>query len=106
LAIEEAAKAWMLYIKLLVQGSGSRYTLPVAKAEREQLESYLKSNASYLEELDSEIVSVFREHKVKLRFMRFLLGYFKKLLSIVAKKELLRPFVEKIRGPAFTSPRS
>jgi AbiV len=101
LSIEEIGKAWMLYFRMLFQGRSSRFAPRLSARESEVVEAYLETHADYLRKLDKEILEGFRWHRVKLRFLSFLLGYLEVALPLLAKKGRLVPFAEAIHGPAF-----
>lgn len=101
LSIEEIGKAWMLYFRMLFQGRRVRFAPKLSAKERAPVAAYLEAHAAYLRKLDSEILDGFRWHKVKLRFLSFLLGYVELALPILATKKRLIPLAEAIHGPAF-----
>ena len=100
LSIEEAAKAWMLYFRLLLQGRKIKFAPRFTSIERLEIEKYLESHEGQLRKLDDEIITSFKSHKVKLQFLSFLLGYVEKVLPIVAKNGRLKRLAEEIHGPA------
>jgi HEPN superfamily AbiV-like protein len=101
LSIEEAGKAWMLYFRLLFQGRQTKFAPRLSSKERAPVEEYLDAHADYLRKLDQEILEGFRWHRVKLRFLSFLLGYVEIALPLLARKGRLVPLAEAIHGPAF-----
>jgi len=101
LSIEEAAKAWMVYFKLLSQGRRPRFSPRLTKSDKGKLEAYLSGNVEYLKGLDKEIFLAFKRHKVKLRFLAFLLGYLEVTLPLLATKTRYLRNVQSLSGPAF-----
>lgn len=101
LSIEEIGKAWMLYFRLLFQGRRTKLLPRLSAGERKTIGTYLESHAAYLGRLDKEILDGFKWHRVKLRFLSFLLGYIEVALPVLANKGRLAPLAEVIHGPAF-----
>ena len=99
LSVEEAAKAWMLYFRLLFQGRRPRFSPRLSRTGNAEIDEFLESQASYLRGLDNEIAAAFRFHKVKLRFLSFLLLYVEKVLPVLGKKGNLKRLAEEIHGP-------
>jgi hypothetical protein len=101
LSIEEASKAWMLYFRTLFQGRTARHLPRLSRAEAQPIADYFVQHADYLAHLDREILDAFRFHKVKLRFLSFLLGYVKLALPVLSKKGRLTRLAQEVHGPAF-----
>jgi hypothetical protein len=100
LSIEEAAKAWMLYFRLLFQGRRPRFSPRLSRSEHAELDDFLESQSTYLKGLDNEIAAAFWFHKVKLRFLSFLFRYVEKVLPVLGKKGDLKRPAEEVHGPA------
>jgi hypothetical protein len=100
LSIEEAAKGWMLYFRLLFQGRKTKFSPRIPLKEWKAIEKYLDSRESYLRQLDGEIAAAFRSHIVKLRFLSFLLGYLKIALPVAAKRGRFARLAQEVHGPA------
>lgn len=101
LSIEEAAKGWMLYFRLLAQGRRTRIRIGVTSRELKAASDFLESRADYLRGLDGEIIDAFKFHKVKLRFAAFLLQYLELALPSLAKEGGLLKAAQALHGPAF-----
>ncbi len=100
LSIEEAAKAWMLYFRLLFQGRRPKFFPRLSRNDHAELDKFLESHSSYLKGLDNEIAAAFRFHKVKLRFLSFLLRYVEKVFPVLGKRGNLKRLAEEVHGPA------
>ena len=102
LSIEEAANGWMLYFRILFQGRKTRFKVHLSPRKKRAIDRYLEKNPPYLSNLDSEIQDAFRHHKVKLRFLTFLLGYVKCALPLMAsERKSLVALAKEVHGPAF-----
>ena len=101
LSIEESAKAWMLYFRLLFQGRGPRIRARIPRKKLLRVGEYLQQHRDYLSRLDREIAAAFRYHKVKLKFLAFLLGYLEVALPIFEEAERFKGIAEALHGPAF-----
>jgi hypothetical protein len=101
LSIEESGKAWMLYFRLLFQGRKTKFTPRISARESRPVEAYLEAHSDYLKKLDREILDGFKWHRVKLKFLSFLLGYLDVALPLLLGKGRLLPLAEAIHGPAF-----
>jgi AbiV family abortive infection protein len=101
LSIEEAGKAWMLYFRMLFQGRKPRHVPRVPPKDRKAGEDYLDRHETYLRALDKQIFDGFQFHKVKLRFITFLLGYIEVSLPVLGVRGRLVPLAQAIHGPAF-----
>lgn len=85
LSIEEACKAWLLYLRLTFQGRRPKTNLRFKRKAELQLGQYIEANDEYLRDLDKEIAGAFKRHGFKLRFLQFLFGYLK--IAVPAAKE-------------------
>jgi hypothetical protein len=101
LSLEEAAKGWMLYFRLIFQGRKSRVRIRMSPKESKVAVDFLDSKAVYLEGLDGEIFLAFKWHKVKLRFLAFLLEYLELALPVLVKRARTLKITQELHGPAF-----
>jgi AbiV family abortive infection protein len=101
LSIEESAKAWMLFFRLLFQGRRSKAHIRLTSKEMKKAYQFLESKAEYLRGLDDEILLAFERHKVKLRFLAFLLEYIELALPVLSTKERALRIAQELHGPTF-----
>jgi hypothetical protein len=101
LSIEEAAKGWMLFLRLQAQGRTVRNLPRISKAVSRALEKAIEENLDDLAHLDDRILEAFRDHRVKLRFLRLLLRFVSAGLPLLSKKEDMVRISQDIHGPAF-----
>lgn len=101
LSIEEAAKGWMLYFRLLLQGRNTKVPLRMSSKEFKAAGEFLASKVDYLRGIDDEILLAFKWHRVKLRFLAFLLEYLELTLPLLAKRDRVLRLAQELQGPAF-----
>lgn len=98
LSIEEACKAWMLYFWLLFQGRRTRAPLRASRKLARAMDAYLESKADYLTHFGTETLAAFKWHRVKLRFLSFLLGFLKITASESRSSDEIAKIVTRIQG--------
>lgn len=106
LSVEEASKAWLLYFVWLFGTDREPQGGPVkfSKEETRALEDFFARNRKYLESLGDQIPLAFRDHRPKLRFLRFLVDYINELTPILqSKKEYIAQLSEIVVGPVFNA---
>jgi len=101
LSIEESAKGWMLYFRLLLQGQTVKAPFRVSRKEAKPITDFLESRADYLVGLDGDILLAFRRHEVKLRFLAFLLEFLEKSVPMLAAKDRPVQIAQTLQGHVF-----
>ncbi len=101
LSIEEAAKGWMLYLRLIAQGRKVPHLPRISRAVSKALKRTLEENFDDLAHLDERIWEAFRDHRVKLRFLGVLLQFVSAGLPLLAKQDDVVRLTQDIQGPAF-----
>lgn len=101
LSIEEAAKGWMLFLRLQAQGRAVRNLPRIPKSVSKALEQAAQDSLDDLAHLDDRILEAFRDHRVKLRFLSLLLKFVSAGLPMLSKKEDMVRISQDIQGPAF-----
>jgi hypothetical protein len=100
LSVEEAAKAWLLYFRFMAQGRTVRNLPRIPAAVRRAMEAAAESSLKDFQDLDHTIFEAFRDHRVKLRFLGFLLKQLEVSLPIFAKSAEMAQIGQDIQGPA------
>lgn len=100
LSIEEAAKAWMLFFRFMAQGRSIRNLPRASRAVLAEMENVARSHEDDLSNLDDRILEAFRDHRVKLRFVGFLLEEIQASLPLLTKQEDLTRIRQDLAGPA------
>lgn len=101
LSIEEAAKGWMLFLRLQAQGRELPNLPRIPRAVSDALEQALQDSIDDIRHLDDRILDAFRGHRVKLRFLTLLLKIVSAGLPLLSKKEDMVRISQDIHGPAF-----
>jgi hypothetical protein len=91
----------MLFVRVKFQGHKTQAPLRLASNEARPAGDFLVSKADYPKGLDGEILLAFKWHKVKLRFLAFLLEYLEFTIPIPAKKERPVNVAQELHGAAF-----
>lgn len=101
LSIEEAAKGWMLFLRLQAQGRYAQNLPRPPKAVVKALELALEESREDLTHLDERILEAFQRHKVKLRFLGLLLKIVDAGLPVLSNQADMVRLAQDIQGPAF-----
>ena len=100
LSIEEVAKAWLLYFRFMAQGRTVRNLPRIPASVRKAMEAAAESSLEDFRDLDHTILEAFRDHRVKLRFLAFLLKQLEVSLPVFAQTEEMARIGQDIQGPA------
>lgn len=101
LSIEEASKAWLLYFRFMAKGRTVRNLPRIPASVRKAMEAAAESSLQDFRDLDHTILEAFRDHRVKLRFLGFLLKQLEVSLPAFAQSGEMARIGQDIQGPAF-----
>ena len=100
LSIEEVSKAWLLYFRFMAQGRTVRNLPRIPASVRKAMEAAAESSLKDFRDLDHTIREAFRDHRVKLRFLGFLLKQLEVSLPAFAHSAEMTRIGQDIQGPA------
>jgi AbiV family abortive infection protein len=101
LSIEEAAKGWMLYFRFMAQGRTVRNLPRISPRMRRAMEESAEATLRDFGSLDERIWEAFHSHRVKLRFLQFLLSQIKVSLPLLNQSDAVLRLRQDLSGPAF-----
>jgi hypothetical protein len=100
LSIEEVAKAWLLFFRFMAQGRPVRNLPRIPASIRRAMEDAAESSLKDFRNIDHTIFEAFRDHRVKLRFLGFLLKQLEVSLPVLAQSADMARVGRDIQGPA------